>query len=215
MQPLQVLNYNDQSIRQTVNEDGEVLFCAYDVAKALGYRDALDILRNLDEDERPQMVRALDSKNELREMPFVNEYQIYGILMMLNTERTKPFRRWVTHEVLPSIRKYGYYINAQMTEDQLEKMKEKVKSLMPYKRKVDHQLSLASDWRYENSDSKLMIINIRTGKRSTLWKLTADVKKFLESKSLLKRGKIFDDWKLYHNFNEYCRKLIEDEGFEI
>jgi len=215
MQPLQVLNYNNQSIRQTVNEDGEVLFCAKDIALALDYRDAEKITRVLDEDDAPHKVGFTDSEGKTQEMLFVDEHQIYSILMALRTDRTKPFRRWVTHEVLPSIRKHGYYINAQMTEEQLKLMKEKVKELMPYKRKVDHQLSLAADWRDENSGSRLEFINIRSGKKSTLWKLTADVKKFLLTKSKLNRGKLFDDWKIYHNFNEYCRSIMEEEGFEI
>jgi len=213
MQPLQVLNYNNQSIRQTVNEDGEVLFCAKDVAAVLGYKNPTHLYQLLD--EGAENVGPLETEGGVQNAVFFTEAELYEVLIKTRNERCKPFRRWVTHEVLPSIRKHGYYINAQMTEEQLKLMKEKVKELMPYKHKVDHQLSLAADWRDENSGSRLEFINIRSGKKSTLWKLTADVKKFLLTKSKLNRGKLFDDWKIYHNFNEYCRSIMEEEGFEI
>lgn len=215
MNNIQVLNYNNHQIRQIASEDGEILFCAKDVLEALGTKTKLKDIELDDPEESVFDAPILDALGREQIAKFITEPTLYEILGKLHVETAKPFRRWVTHEVLPSIRKHGYYINAQMTEEQFKLMKEKVKELMPYKRKVDHQLSLAADWRDENSGSRLEFINIRSGKKSTLWKLTADVKKFLLTKSKLNRGKLFDDWKIYHNFNEYCRSIMEEEGFEI
>lgn len=114
MNNVQILNYNGHSIRQTVSEDGEILFCAKDVAHVLEYRDAEKLTRLLDDDDEPLLLGCTDSSGREQQMQFVDECQLYAILLMLKTERTKPFRRWVTREVLPSIRKNGFYLTSHV-----------------------------------------------------------------------------------------------------
>lgn len=128
MNEISILNYNNQSIRQTVTEDGEILFCAKDVAQALDYRDAEKITRVLDDDDAPQQLGFTDTTGRTQEMLFINEYQLYAILTALRTDRTKPFRRWVTHEVLPSIRKTGSY-NVNGSLKLLNNLPESIKTL--------------------------------------------------------------------------------------
>lgn len=227
---LQILNYNKQPIRQTVSEDGEVLFCAYDVAQALGYRDSDRITRLLDKDEPPQIVGALDSKGELRNTPFITEHQLYGILMALRTERTKPFRHWVTHEVLPSIRKTGAYnlntapaqipyrtklITPAEAADLLKEKDDKIKALQPFKHEIERREDLAADYRGSHRKSKIYMINIQTGKPTTLWNLPYDVMAYLKGLSKVQRGLLFDKWKNQHNFNEFIRFRMKKEGFVV
>jgi len=230
MNTIQILNYNNQSIRQTVNEDGEVLFCAYDVATALGYRDTYNLLRCLDDEDCPQRVRALDTKGELRETAFINEHQLYAILLMLKTERTKPFRRWVTREVLPSIRKTGSYsigqapsmiqyrnteITPEVASNLLKSKDARIKELLPYKSEHDKRQDIASEYRASHQKSSLRLINIDTCKLSTLWNLPYDVLKYLETLSMAERGQLFHKWKHQHNFNEFIRFRMRKENFKL
>lgn len=231
MNTIQILNYNNQSIRQTVNEDGEVLFCAYDVAKALGYRDAHNLLRCLDDEDCPQTVRAVkdDSGREV-EVRFIDEHQLYAILLMLKAERTKPFRRWVTHEVLPAIRKTGSYsigqspsmisyrnteITPEVASNLLKSKDARIKELLPYKSEHDKRQDIASEYRASHQKSSLRLINIDTCKLSTLWNLPYDVLKYLESLSMAERGQLFHKWKHQHNFNEFVRFRMKKENFHL
>lgn len=99
-------HYGDEQVR-TYEEDGQVWFIATDIARILGHRDATDATRGLDADEKgTKIVRTLRGEQKLTS---VSEAGLYTILVRARVEAVKPFRRWVTHEVLPSIRRTGSY----------------------------------------------------------------------------------------------------------
>lgn len=99
-------HYGDEQVR-TYEEDGQVWFIATDIARILGHRDATDAIRGLDADEKgTKIVRTLRGEQKLTS---VSEAGLYTILVRARVEAAKPFRRWVTHEVLPSIRRTGSY----------------------------------------------------------------------------------------------------------
>ena len=99
-------HYGDEQVR-TYEEDGQVWFIATDIARILGHRDATDATRGLDADEKgTKIVRTLRGEQKLTS---VSEAGLYTILVRARVEAAKPFRRWVTHEVLPSIRRTGFY----------------------------------------------------------------------------------------------------------
>ena len=87
--------------------NNEPYFVATDIAKALGYRDAFDMTRRLDDDEKDtQKVRTLGGEQV---MVVLNESGLYSSILGSNKEQAKVFKKWVTKEVLPSIRKTGSY----------------------------------------------------------------------------------------------------------
>lgn len=86
---------------------GDLWFVAKDVAESLGYRDAHDMCRNLDADEKgTQIVRTLGG---VQEMTVINESGLYSSIMRSRKEEARVFRKWVTSDVLPSIRRTGAY----------------------------------------------------------------------------------------------------------
>lgn len=87
--------------------DGEVWFAATDVATALGYRMASDMTRILDDDERGTHIVRTPGGNQ--EVTVINESGLYCCILKSRKPEAKKFKRWVTHEVLPSIRKTGSY----------------------------------------------------------------------------------------------------------
>ncbi len=98
--------YEGQQVR-TVDVDGELWFVATDVAKILSYRSAPDMTRRLDgSDKGCAKVRTPGGEQELT---VLNESGLYDAIFRSNAAGAKPFRRWVTSEVLPSIRRTGQY----------------------------------------------------------------------------------------------------------
>lgn len=89
-------------------------FVAKDVAESLGYRMASDMARHLDEDEKgTQLVRTPGGDQE---MTAISEAGLYSAVLRSERPEAKAFRRWITHEVLPAIRRTGGYIHAAPDE---------------------------------------------------------------------------------------------------
>ena len=108
-----VLNftYSDTQVR-TVTQNAVIWFMLRDVCDVLGIKNDTDVWNRLDEDEKAEVDFAYPSSNgvvQRRKAHFVNEPGLYDTIIRSNSEKAKPFRRWITHEVLPSIRKQGYY----------------------------------------------------------------------------------------------------------
>lgn len=99
------------SIRVLTGEDGEPWFVASDIAKALGYRMASDMTRRLEDDEKG--TRSVRTPSGEQQMTVITEAGLYAAILGSKVEGAQRFKRWVTHEVLPSIRKHGGYMAGQ------------------------------------------------------------------------------------------------------
>ena len=95
--------------------DGEPWFVLKDVCAALEIGSPHKVAERLDEDDRNQ-IPFTDSIGRLQETTIVNEPGLYSVFLRSDKPKSKPFRKWVTSEILPSIRKHGAY----MTDDALE-----------------------------------------------------------------------------------------------
>lgn len=105
--------YNDHQVR-VVTRDGEPWFVAADIAQVLGYRDAANATRGLMEDEKgTQIVSTL--KGDQR-ATIVSEAGLYSLILRSRVAGAQAFKRWVTHDVLPSIRKRGGYLTPEAAE---------------------------------------------------------------------------------------------------
>ena len=85
----------------------EIWFVAVDVCRVLEIDNVSQALTRLDDDELTSF--KMISGCQMREMNFVNEFGLYNLILSSRKPEAKKFKRWVTHEVLPSIRKYGFY----------------------------------------------------------------------------------------------------------
>ena len=110
------------AIRTMSNEQGEPLFCAKDVAEALGYKRPEDAMAQHLEIEDSVKHRVMDSNGKLRLTTFINESGLYSLILCSKLESAKRFKRWVTGEVLPAIRKQGGYMVAKQGESEKEIM---------------------------------------------------------------------------------------------
>lgn len=116
MNDLQIFNYSGKEVR-TVEQNGEPWFVLKDVCDVLGLNDPHTVARKLDEDERQQMP-VTDSIGRQQDTAIVNESGLYHVILRSDKPEAGPFRKWVTSEVLPSVRKHGAY----MTPDTIEKV---------------------------------------------------------------------------------------------
>lgn len=107
-------SFENTQIRTIVNEE-TVWFCFLDVCAILGDTNYRRTFNSLDEDEKTML--TLPTTGGQQEMQVINESGLYTILIRSKSEKAKPFRRWVTHDVLPTLRKQGYY--ACMSDEQV------------------------------------------------------------------------------------------------
>lgn len=114
---MELFRYNDTPVR-TILKDDEPWFVASDLAKILGYRDSERMTRRLDDDEKsvelletatgvhtPKKGMYSHKRNHL----VINESGLYNAILRSNVYNAKHFRKWVTNEVLPTLRKTGTY----------------------------------------------------------------------------------------------------------
>lgn len=98
-------------IRTIIAEDGEPRFCLADLCKAINVTNHRNVAKRIDQEG----VRRMDilTQGGTQQVLFVTEAGMYEVLLRSDSEEAKPFRKWVTSEVLPSIRKTGGYIAAK------------------------------------------------------------------------------------------------------
>ena len=122
---IQPFEFEGNKVRALADGD-EVMFVASDIAKILGYRDAANLTRNLDGDERG--TREVSTPSGTQNMTVLTESGLYRAILNRETAYVKNeeaqafvkrFQRWVTHEVLPQIRKTGGYIPTTDADDDM------------------------------------------------------------------------------------------------
>ena len=93
---------------RTIVKDGEPYFVGKDVADILGYADTDQAIRK-HVDEEDKLTRRFNGSGQNREMTIINESGLYSLILSSKLPAAKKFKRWVTSEVLPAIRKTGSY----------------------------------------------------------------------------------------------------------
>lgn len=111
MNEMQAFKYRENEIR-TVQQDGEPWFVLKDVCVVLDLGTTARVAERLDADEVSQ-THLTDSIGRQQEMTVINESGLYNVILRSDKPEAKPFRKWVTGEVLPAIRKHGAYMTSE------------------------------------------------------------------------------------------------------
>lgn len=114
MNELQIFNNTQFGEIRTVLQNGEPWFVSKDVCDCLELSNSRKAIARLDNDEKADVTLSDGSQN--RNYSIVNEYGLYALVLSSRKPEAKQFKRWITHEVLPTIRKHGAY----MTEDTIK-----------------------------------------------------------------------------------------------
>ncbi|MBQ8418120.1 MAG: Bro-N domain-containing protein [Phascolarctobacterium sp.] len=116
--PFEVFNHPDFGFVRVVMKDGEPWFVGKDVAETLGYKDTVNTLKkhvDLEDKGRCQIGTQFGEK----ETVIINESGLYSLVLRSKLPQARQFKRWVTSEVLPSIRKHGGYLTPDKVEEAL------------------------------------------------------------------------------------------------
>lgn len=108
--------YKDGQQVRTTEIDGDTWFFAKDVCDILEIKNARDAMNALDNDEKMTVGNSdghSGKRGGAQNYNVINESGLYTLILRSTKPEAKPFRRWVTHEVLPSIRKHGAYLTKQ------------------------------------------------------------------------------------------------------
>lgn len=114
---IQIFNYNSNEVR-TVQQNGEPWFVLSDICKVLGLGSPHKVADRIDGDERNQ-IPVIDSLGRAQETTVISESGLYAVILRSDKPEAKPFRKWVTSEVLPSIRKHGAYMTQTTLQEAL------------------------------------------------------------------------------------------------
>nr|UWF88666.1 MAG: antirepressor protein KilAC domain [Bacteriophage sp.] len=114
---IQTFNFNAASLRTLTDENGEPWFVAKDVCNILGLNNVGQALARLDDDEKSS-ITLNDGTPGTPNKTIVSESGLYSLTLASRKPEAHKFKRWVTHEVLPSIRKHGIYAT-ETTIDQI------------------------------------------------------------------------------------------------
>ncbi|HDR0257707.1 TPA: ORF6C domain-containing protein, partial [Staphylococcus aureus] len=107
MQALQTFNFEELPVR-TLEVDGEPYFIGKDVADVLGYTNSRKALSD-HVDEEDKLTSRIVTAGQNRNVTIINESGLYSLIFSSKLENAKRFKRWVTSEVLPTLRKTGAY----------------------------------------------------------------------------------------------------------
>lgn len=123
-----IFNYEAKEVR-TVEKNGELWFVLKDICIVLEMNNSRMVANRLDDDEKG--VSQIDTLGGKQKVAIINESGLYSVILRSDKPQAKPFRKWVTSEVLPSIRKTGSYAikqeQANLKEQMLKTREENVK----------------------------------------------------------------------------------------
>ena len=143
MNELKVFENSEFGSVRTVNRNGEPWFVAADVCRALEISNHKDALTRLDPDERSG-VALTDPHGREQVTNCVNEPGLYSLVLGSRKPEAKAFKRWITHEVIPAIRKHGAYATPEMIDKMLGDPEVMIKTLTALKEEREKNAALTA-----------------------------------------------------------------------
>ena len=208
MDNLQIFKNSEFGEIRTVVVNGEPMFCLVDICKALEIKNATDVAKRVDEDERTRL-----NLGRQGETNFITESGLYAVILRSDKPNAKKFRKWVTSEVLPSIRKNGGYIAGQenMTDDELM-----AKALMVAQNKIAEK-----DKQIERMKPKEIFADAVSASETSI--LVGDLAKLISQNGYKIGQKRLFEWLRTNNFliksgssrNMPQQRFVEQGLFEI
>lgn len=174
MDDLQIFNNEEFGEIRTVLVNNEPMFCLIDICKALEIKNATDVAKRLDEDE----LTRLNLGSRAGETNFITESGLYAVILRSDKPNAKKFRKWVTAEVLPSIRKTGSYGMPKTTGGQIQllaqgytELEQKVNDIKEDVSELKENVPLYScDIDEIQQHVKRRVVNILGGKQSEAYR---------------------------------------------
>ncbi len=148
MELIKKFNYEDNKVR-VIEKNGEVYFIGKDIANILGYSNSRKALKD-HVDEEDKMVSRIVTSGQNRNMIIINESGLYSLIFSSKLDKAKEFKRWVTKEVLPDIRKYGMYINDSFIKTIIDNPQSAREEMLKYFNESQRLQKVVKDLEQEN-----------------------------------------------------------------
>lgn len=141
----QKLIFKNYNIHIVIDINDRFWFRGVDVARVLDYVDVTDtIKKKVDKDDKIQMSQLKLKNNEIlsghKTTYYINESGLYTLIMKSHMPKAKEFQKWVTSCVLPSIQKYGTYIQGKKSNEIMKETQKKLKDVQEINRKIQKEL---------------------------------------------------------------------------
>ncbi|MCP4101732.1 MAG: phage antirepressor [Lentisphaerae bacterium] len=184
---VKMFNFEDANVR-VINRDEEPWFVAKDVCEVLGISKYRDAIMKLDDDERGSV--KVDTLGGVQTTTTINESGLYSLILRSRKPNAKKFKRWVTGEVLPSIRKHGAYARPDTIENMLTDPDSMIKVLTALKQERKEKEKLIPKAVHSDSlcDSESLFTTTQIAKR--LGTGAQSLNKFLIYKGILRQDKM-------------------------
>ena len=199
MNSMKIFQYNDSKEIRTVMMNGEPWWVLKDVCNVLDIKNPTDIAKKLDEDEQGKVDPRLNLGSRSN-MPItiINESGLYSTILQSRKPEAKKFKRWITSEVLPSIRKHGAY----MTDETLEKATSDPEFLGKLVMKLNDKVNTLQHEITENEPRVLLAKAIEDEDGSISIK---ELAKVLKQNGINIGGNRLFEWLRAHNY--LCHKI--------
>lgn len=143
MNEFQTFNF-DYSVVRAITINGDPYFIGKEIAEILGYTNPQKAIRDhVDDDDK--LTERIVLSGQKREVYMINESGLYSLVLSSKLPEAKRFKRWVTREVLPSIRKHGMYATPQTAEKILEDPDFLIKALQDLKQEREKRKALETE----------------------------------------------------------------------
>jgi anti-repressor protein len=172
---LQVFDYCNNKVR-IILKDGESWFVLKDVCDVLGLSNSRMIASRLDEDD-VSITYLIDNLGRQQQTNIINENGLYDVILLSRKPEAKQFKRWITHDVLPSIRRHGAYITTSKLEEIAADPESLIRLINSF-REENRQLQL----QIENDRAKVLFADAITTSQHTL--LVGELSKILQSSGI-------------------------------
>lgn len=169
MTELQVFKNEEFGEIRTIEIDNEPWFVGKDVAEALGYKNVRDaIKRHVDEEDKGGVKH--DTLGGEQNLTVINESGLYSLILSSKLQSAKKFKRWVTSEVIPNIRKHGAYMTPETVEKALLSPDFLIQIATKLKEEQEHNKQLTENLKQEQEKTeKLTVENAALGKSNSSW----------------------------------------------
>lgn len=158
MNELQIFSSNEFGEIRTIMVENEPYFVGKDIADILGYKNgSRDINTHVDEEDK--LKYQISTSGQIREQTIINESGLYSLILSSKLPTAKKFKKWVTKEVLPSIRKHGMYATDELLEN------------------PDLLISVAKELKYEKERRKLLETEREQNKPKVIFAETVEASK--------------------------------------
>lgn len=198
MNELQIFKNETFGEIRTVVKDNEPWFVAADVCRALELSNNRMAVDRLDEDEKG--VSSIDTLGGEQTVAIINEPGLYTLVLGSRKPEAKAFKRWITHEVVPSIRKHGAYITAETAERLMADPDFQIKLLMRLKdEREGRKIAEAKASELEADNMKLT---------DAVDELDKQVVKLTESRDYFEKH--YREYRIKNYFTDYCMEHGEN-----